>query len=56
MRPVIHAASAGLLAITGASLVLTADHPDTRLARCALLAPMLALVAELTSRGRRRTR
>ena len=45
-----------LLGITGASLVFASDQPDTRLARCALLAPLLALVAELTSRGRRRTR
>lgn len=45
-----------LLAITGASLVFAAEQPDTRLARCALVAPLLALVAELTGRGLRRTR
>ena len=44
------------LGIGGACLVLATDQPPTQLARCALLAPLLNLVAELSSRMRRRTR
>lgn len=47
---------AGLLGLTGAGLVFATEHPDARMARSALLAPLLLLVAELTRRGRRRTR
>ncbi|MBL8735705.1 MAG: isoprenylcysteine carboxylmethyltransferase family protein [Planctomycetes bacterium] len=57
--PRLPTTAAGLLvaglAVGGASLVLASDQPHTQLARCALLTPLLALAAELSCRGRRRT-